>query len=142
MSKSWIKNSLWFLGGVVSVAVVSALYVSFHSGVGILNITELKFERPLSPSDRVRSVVNDWSGSSDYSEKDELKIIWDNTRKLGHDYPFDSGGSDNLAKMLNTEFKHAPKADFTMTRRNFPPDGNLKTFADLTTTYNRHVGSQ
>ena len=91
-------------------------------------------------SDRIHTVVNGWSGTSDYADTDQLTDIWNETRNSGnHDFPFEQGGSDSLAKMLNTEFKRAPKADITVTAQNFAPNGSLKTVAQLITSYSAHV---
>lgn len=76
-------------------------------------------------------------------DAEQITDIWNRTRNIGHhDFPFEQGGSDGLAKMLNTEFKHVPKADITITAQISPPNGNVKTVAQLISSYNGHVPSR
>jgi hypothetical protein len=140
----------WFSFGFGSAVTVSAVLLfvwAAHGDVSgdIASMTKKSFNLAPSPqvSDRVHGVVQGWSGTADYQDGDQLTDIWNRTRITnGHDYPFDKGGSDTLAKMLNTEFKHSPRADITVSTLNFPPTGNFKTVTDLILTYNVHVTSK
>ena len=100
----------------------------------------LGIQKPAPVPERVRSVVSEWSGSTTFADSDQLSDIWNQTlNSAKHDYPFDQGGSDGLARQLNTEFKHVPKADQTLTAENFEPNGNLKSVAQLISFFSAHV---
>jgi hypothetical protein len=131
-----LKSISWFFAGLLSgSALTGALF--FYANLG----AKEAFVAPVSTSDRVHQVLTDWSGSATFVDADQLSDIWNRTRDLAHhDYPFEQGGSDGLAKLLNNEFRrHTPKADFAITPQHFPPSGGLKTVAQLVTTYNDHV---
>jgi hypothetical protein len=133
-----MKSIGWFFAGLFIGAILAGtlFYTNFRAKEG--------FVAPVSTSARVHQVLTDWSGSPTFVDTDQLTDLWNRTRDSGHhDYPFEQGGSDGLAKLLNNEFRrHTPKADFAITPQHFPPTGGLKTVAQLVTTYNDHVVAQ
>lgn len=125
-------------GAVLMLLVIGAFQPDLLQGT--YNSMIATFQKPAPVPVRVHSVVSEWSGSTTFANTDALTDIWKQTRDTAHhDYPFEQGGSDGLAKLLNTEFKHTPAANITLTADNFDPNGNLKTVADLISTYDAHV---
>jgi|HubBroStandDraft_5_1064220.scaffolds.fasta_scaffold81721_2 hypothetical protein len=125
-------------GAVILLFILGIFAPDFLRGT--FDSMTMAFQKPAPVPVRVRSVVSEWSGSSAFADTDALTDIWNQTRDTAHhDFPFDQGGSDGLAKLLNTEFKHTPTANFTLTADNFDPNGSLKTVAQLISTYTAHV---
>ena len=81
--------------------------------------------------DRVKSVVADWSVKRPpIQDKDDLETIWADTRQE-HDFDFQTGGADELCKMLSKEFKNPPTKPVNLQPSNFGPKGKLLTVDDL-----------
>lgn len=142
--KEWKPYLIFSLDALAGILVVLGLFAWLAPNLirGTFNrmsvIPELLKPAPVPV--RVHSVVTEWSGSSGFVDADQLSDIWNRTRDSAHhDFPFEQGGSDGLAKLLNTEFKHAPKADITLTADSFEPNGSLKTVGQLVSTYSAHV---
>jgi hypothetical protein len=128
------------VGAVILLVALGLFAPDFLRGTFSSMMTTLGIRKPAPVPERVHSVVAEWSGSTAFADADQLTDIWDRTINTGnHDFPFEQGGSDGLAKLLNTEFQHAPKADITLTAQNFAPNGSLKTVAQLVSTYSAHV---
>jgi hypothetical protein len=139
--KPYAIFGLGALAGALAVLGFFALFAPNLSRGTFNNMSVIPGPQPPAPiSTRVHSVVTEWSGSIAFANTDQLTDIWNQTRDAAnHDYPFDQGGSDGLARLLNNEFKHAPKADITLTAENFEPNGTLKTVAQLVSIYSAHV---
>lgn len=128
------------IGALILLLILAKFAPDFLRGTFNSMTMTLGLQKPAPVPERVRSVVTEWSGSSTFADADQLTDIWNRTRDSEHhDYPFDQGGSDGLAKLLNTEFKHTPVANITLTAENFDPNGSLKTVAQVISTYSAHV---
>jgi hypothetical protein len=127
-------------GAVIVLVVIGAFQPDLLKGTFNSMTMTLGLQKPAPVPIRIHSVVSEWSGSSTFADTDALTDIWNQTRDTAHhDFPFDQGGSDSLAKLLNTEFKHTPAANITLTADDFDPNGSLKTVAQLISTYSAHV---